>query len=97
MKKLITATILIIAILGTSSVFLHVSMYSLSHAIANHLGQSNNKRETHISDQMTSGSPDQFENVNNNSKEQEVIDPDVPDPDKQCSSTCPINTSGVAG
>jgi hypothetical protein len=97
MRNLITATILIITILGTSSVFLHVSMYSLRPDIANNLGPSSNKCENYISHQMTSCSPDQFENVNNNSKDQEVIDPDFPDPDKQCGSVCPINTIGVAG
>ncbi len=97
MRKLITALILIITILGTTSLFLHVSMYSLRPPIGNNPGASVNKCENHISDQMKSRSPDHFENVNDNSKEQKLFDPDVANPDKKCGCVCPINTIIVAG
>jgi hypothetical protein len=97
MKKLIAATILIITVLGTSSVFLHVSIYLLRPAIANNLCPSGNEWENHSSDQTTSCPLDELENLDNNNKEQEVIDPDFPGPDKRCGSVCPISTSGVAG
>ena len=97
MKKLIAATILIITVLGTSSVFLHVSIYLLRPAIANNLCPSSDEWENHSSDQTTPCPPDEFEKLNNNNKEHEVLDPDFSDPDKQCGSVCPISRSGVAG
>lgn len=97
MRKLTTASILIITILGTTSIFLDVSMHLLRPPIADNPGRSVRKSKNRISDQMKSGSPDQCENVNDNSIEQKNLDPDFTDLSKKCGCVCPINTMVMAG
>ena len=97
MRKLITAWIFIITALGTTSLFLHVSMHSSRPPISDNPGPSVCQCKNRLCDQMRSGSPDQCENVNDNSSEQKILDPDFTDLYKKCGCVCPIDTMLMAG